>query len=177
MAKDTYEVRGIKYVTSAGQLAMSHMCTFSISLRLPTRKYWVAYFKWQSGSSRAQHKHVSQSGKPTAIATGANVSPSHLMVEAGMFPKDVLDYDSSGTLHYTRYKGSKVVPITIDVMGSSKRVTLRFNMAESAPASLDEELVMQGKVGLWLQKNDEWQTLQSSPNAAPPHPVFNAYAP
>ncbi len=48
MAKNTFEVRGLKFYTRTAQFGMTHLCTFSISLRLPWSKYWVAYFKWQT---------------------------------------------------------------------------------------------------------------------------------
>ena len=178
-----FEVRGLKFYSRSDPLAIDFMCTFSISLRVPSGKYWVAYYKWQqSGATGATHTHLMQSGNMTLIATGANVTPSFLVVDEAM-PKEVLEDDSNAKLSYSRVKDGAIVFINIAV-GSRKPVNIHFNMHEPKPASAAETLAWEGKIGIWLQKPDRYQppgehtqTLQPHPNAVPPppYPFFSPY--
>ena len=180
MAKNTFEVRGLKFYTRTAQFGITHLCTFSISLRLPWSKYWVAYFKWQTepeGVSDSLKGHIMQSGKSTLIASGAKSFPSFLIANAD-FPADVVGYESPGILAYERTKNSQKVGIQIVQWGTGgAAVPLKFNMAQAAPASSDEHLSLTGKIFLWNQANKQKQTMQSSPNAAPPppHPFFTPF--
>lgn len=171
-----FEVRGLKFYSRSDPLAIDYMCTFSISLRVPWGKYWVAYYKWQlSGATGAIHTHLMQSGDLTLIASGANVHPSLLTVDEVM-PDQVLEDNSNAKLSYMRSKNGAGVFINIAV-GSRKLVNVHFNMAEPKPASADETLAWEGKIGIWLQQPDRKQTLQSNPNSAPPppYPFFSPY--
>ena len=178
-----FEVRGLKFYSRSDPLAIDFMCTFSISLRVPSGKYWVAYYKWQGSVSGAIHSHLVQSGTSTLIASGANVLPSFLTADEVM-PGEVLEDVSDAKLSYTRSKNSEKVSVHIAVRGSRKLVNIQFNMTEPKPAPAAETLAWEGRVTIWLQNHDRYQdppkkgqqgqiykqTLQSSPNAAPPPP-------
>src|SRR5688500_530699 len=124
MKKDAYEVRGLKFFVSTTDIEIVHMCTFSISLRLPPNPYWVAYVKWQSGAGDRSGK-MTGFGQHKTIATGAGVLPSILMREGGGTPHDVIDLGATelhnAMLHYRRTKGETLSWIKIDFHGRIHR--------------------------------------------------------
>ena len=142
MAMTTFEVRGLKFYSQSDQFAQDHMCTFSISVRVPSGKYWVAYYKWQaSGATGAIHSHLLRAGNLTLIASGANVLPS-LLTGDEVMPAEVLEDDSNAKLSYTRSKNSAGVHVYIAAAGSRKPVNVQFNMTEPKAAPADESLYM-----------------------------------
>ena len=50
MKKDEYQIRGLRFTVKTTDIELIHLCTFSISLRLPTSSYWVAFYRFFSGS-------------------------------------------------------------------------------------------------------------------------------
>jgi len=141
MAKQAYEVRGLKFLVRSSGLVLNHVCTFSISLR---------------------------------IASGAGVLPSILQLDDVSFPKDVLDFNSRGTVEYVQKKNTKFVQLKIDSVGDSGSQTLRFNLAQSSTPTRDVRDVFSGVISLWVTGKRE-QTLQDYPNSAPPHAIFSPY--
>ena len=172
MAKQTYEVRGLKFLVRSSGLVLNHVCTFSISLRIPSRKYWVAFYKWQEGADPYNDPHVYEN--VTTVASGAGVLPSILQLDDVSFPKDVLDFNSRGTVEYVQKKNTKFVQLKIDSVGDSGSQTLRFNLAQSSTPTRNVRDVFSGVISLWVTSKRE-QTLQDYPNSAPPHAIFSPY--
>ena len=178
MKKDAYEVRGLKFAVRTTDIELVHLCTFSISLRLPTNSYWVAYFKWQSGSGDISAK-MREFGQDKTVATGAGVLPSVIMAEAGGTPHDLIELglheSHNATLHYRRTKEETLSFIKIEFDGRIHR-TLKFHLAELSKPSADETTAMRGVVGLWSVDGRQ-QSIKRHPNASPPHSAFNPHAP
>jgi hypothetical protein len=172
MAKQIFEVRGLRFFVRTSSMAMAHACTFSIALRLPSRTYWIAYFKWQEGADPYHDRHVY--GDATTVATGAGMLPSILPLDDEVYPKDVIKDASRATLTYVRENNSKITRIILDGAGATRPRTLRFNMVEPTAATQTERNQFTGLTTVRLQ-GKELQKMHSSPNEAPPNPIFNPY--
>src|SRR4051794_19732448 len=166
-----YEVRGIKFISTSNNMAMSHSCTFVISLPLASGSYWVTHCLFMDNS--AYSDHMRPNDKETVVATGAGVAPSHLFSEA-IWPKEVLEpptkdaIRSKAKLQYIRKRGEKKVLVKIDVW-AKKFQTLQFNLLEENEASSDETIEMDGKVrpGFEGRYGEEDQSLERQPWGVP----------
>jgi len=165
MSKDLYEIRGLKFLSRSSAVAMDHMCTFAISLRLPSGSYWVAYYKWQENTGAGDN--LTAVGDVKVIATGARAVPSLVYFDGGMVPKDLLEYESTGTLEYIREKHNQFVWVKITATGQKHQV-LRFRLVEPSAPTASEHLTWKGRIGLWRQ------TLERSATGSPPHSYFSA---
>jgi len=105
----TYEVRGLKFISISNDMAVGHLCTFSISLRLASGSYWVAYYLFLDDSGYSDHVHPGDD-KRSVVARGMYVAPSSLNSDA-TWPKEVLEphLRSKAKLSYIRKKGDKKV--------------------------------------------------------------------
>jgi hypothetical protein len=162
-----YEVRGLKFLSTSNNMAMSHACTFVISLRLPSGSYWVTHCLFMDDSAYSDHMRAGD--KESVVAKGAGVVPSHLFSDA-IWPKEVLQpatkdaLRSKAKLKYIRKRGEKKVLVKIDVWAKNFQ-TLQFNLLEENAASSDETIEMDGKVragfeGRWGEKE---QSLERQP--------------
>jgi hypothetical protein len=169
---DTYELVGHNFWVKGSALAMQHGLTFSISLRLPSGSYWVAYYIWLENGTPSQLKTL-EHGKLSIIARAAQAVPRYQTFPGGMFPKDILDYDPSrGSLRYGRMKGTKAVRLMLIAQGKRAR-TLHFDMLEEASAAEDVQIVMEGMVANYGRKEAEQQVLQhGGPWTRPPAAPF-----
>ena len=144
----TYEVRGLKFLSTSNNMAMSHSCTFVISLRLPSGSYWVTHCLFMDDTSYSDHMRAYD--KQIVVARGAGVAPSHLVSDAG-WPKEILETASKDSirskakLKYIRKRGEWKVLVKIDVW-AKKFQRLQFNLLEEKAAFGDEIIEMDGKV-------------------------------
>jgi hypothetical protein len=181
MSKDTYEVRGLQFLVEKTDYAITHLFTFAISLRLPSGSYWVAYYSFMEGNSH--RNFLAAVGESKVIARGTNVLPSLIQLEAGMSPKEVLDYDSTGRLKYIIYPHDKFVTIELTSLGKKKQQTLDFRLVGPAlsGSNVAERFVYNGKIGLWELKRggeERQQVLQRTPlSYNPPLGALGVFAP
>jgi hypothetical protein len=169
MSKQKYEARGLKFTSSSNNMAMSHRCTFAISLPLPSGSYWVSHYLFLDNSGYSGH--VQLSDPKSVVAKGSGAPPGHLSSDA-LWPKEVfepLTWDvarSKAKLRYIRKKGAKAVVVQMDVW-AKKFQAVQFHMLEETAASQDETIEMDGKVSLSMQSGYVQQVLQRGPWGAP----------
>jgi hypothetical protein len=164
-----YEVRGLKFISTSNNMAMSHRCTFAISLPLASGSYWVSHYLFLDDSGYSDH--VQLSDPRSVVAKGSGAHPEVLYSDA-VWPKDVLEpplkdiMRSKAKLKYIRKKGAKAVVVQIDVWAKTRQ-TVRLNMLEETAASADDTIEMDGKVSLREQSNYDLQVLQRGPWGSP----------
>jgi hypothetical protein len=175
MPQQKYEVRGLKFISTSNNMAMSHRCTFAVALRLPSGSYWVSHYLFMDDSGYSTH--VQLSDPKTVVAKGAGALPGHLHSDA-VWPKEVLEPPnpdiarSKAKLKYIRKKGAKGITVQIDV-SARKKQALHFYMLEETPASADETIELDGKVSLAEQSDYSLQILQRGPWGSPRNPAYS----
>ena len=60
-----YEVRGLKFLSTSNNMAMSHRCTFAISLRLASGSYWVSHYLFMDDAGYSAHVQL-RAPKPSS---------------------------------------------------------------------------------------------------------------
>lgn len=82
---EVFEVRGLKLLTAASNMTVGHFCSFAISMRLPTRSYWVQYFAWVDAVA-APGTYLQKFGTISLVTRGLGLPPLfNLMISN--FPK------------------------------------------------------------------------------------------
>ena len=169
MPQQKYEARGLKFTSSSNNMAMSHRCTFAISLPLSSGSYWVSHYLFLDNAGYSGH--VQLSDPKSVVAKGSGAAPGHLSSDA-VWPKEVLEPQnwtvprSKAKLRYIRKKGAKSVIVQIDVW-AKKFQTVQFHMLEEKAASEDETIEMDGNVSLSMQSGYVQQVLQRGPWGSP----------
>ena len=169
MAQTKYEVRGLKFTTISNNMAMSHRCTFAISLPLASGSYWVAHYLFLDDTGYTGN--VQLSDPKSVVAKGSGAPPGHLNSDA-VWPKEVLEPPNSDVprskakLRYIRKKGTKAAVVQIDVW-AKKFHTVQFSLLEETAASADGMIAMDGKVSLAEQSDYSPQILQRGPWGSP----------
>lgn len=164
-----YEVRGLKFTSYSNKMALSHRCTFALSLPLASGSYWVSHYLFLDDVGYSGH--VKWTDPQTVVAKGAGAPPGQLNSDA-VWPKDVLEppikdiLRSKAKLRYIRKKEKKAIVVQIDVW-AKKFHTVQFNMVEDTVASADETIEMDGKVSLAEQRGYKPQVLQQGPWGSP----------
>jgi hypothetical protein len=175
MPQQKYEVRGLKFISTSNSMAMSHRCTFAVSLRLASGSYWVSHYLFMDNAGYSDN--VKLSDPKTVVAKGSGASPGHLSSDA-VWPKEVLgpaSWDvarSRAKLRYIRKKAAKAVTVQIDVW-AKKYHTVQFHLLEETAASADETMEMDGKVSLSEQSDYTLQILQRGPWGSPRDPAYS----
>jgi hypothetical protein len=142
---NSYELRGHSFSVRSSKMVKDHHFAFSISLRLPTGRFWVAYYHWLENLTPSRQANLATQGKVESIARGTGVSPTTLK-SAAVFPKDVIVNEAKATLHYITKKGDRSVLVRLDIGGKQ---TLQFRMLEQKPSAENEDLVFEGTIYLW----------------------------
>ena len=175
MPGQKYEVRGLKFTSSSNNMAMSHRCTFAISLPLASGSYWVSHYLFLDDSGYSGH--VQLSDPKSVVAKGSGAAPGYLSSDA-VWPKEVLEPQNWATprskakLRYIRKKGATAVVVQIDVWAKKKQA-VQFNMLEETAASADETIELDGKVSLAEQSDYSLQILQRGPWGSPRDPAYS----
>jgi hypothetical protein len=164
MGDTTFELRGHNFTYRNNDMAIQHLFTFSISLRLPwAGRRWNAYCKWIEGGINQKLAGVPNGG---VIAKGFGLAPTFYRSSSESMPKDVVDAEGTAALRYFRKKGATGVLIKLNIHGK-KAPKLEFKMVESKPAAADEEWKMEGIFGIAdLSKKQELRS--SDPFSNPP---------
>jgi hypothetical protein len=166
----TYQVRGIKFLSTSNDMAMGHSCTFVISLPV-SGSYWVTHALFMDDSSYSDHVRIRD--KEIVVARGASVAPSSLTSDA-TWPREIFepkDRDvprSRAKLIYIRKKGEKRVSVKIDVW-AKKFQSVQFYLLQERAASDDETIEMIGKVrAVWDGfRGEEDQSFETQPWGVP----------
>jgi hypothetical protein len=175
MPQQKYEVRGLKFISSSNNMAMSHRCTFAVSLHLPSGSYWVSHYLFLDDSGYSDH--VQLSDPASVVAKGSSALPGYLYSDA-LWPKEVLEpanWDvprSKAKLRYIRAKGATGVVVHIDVWAKRKQ-TVQFNMLQETAAPADETIELDGKVSISEQSDYTLQILQRGPWGSPRNPAYS----
>lgn len=156
MPQQRYEVRGLKFISYTNDMAVSHRCTFAISLRLPSGSYWVAHYLFLDDAGYSGNVRLTDPRRVVAKGTGAN--PGYLTSDA-VWPKEVIEFPTkdeprtTAKLRYSRRKGTKAVVVQIDVW--AKRIqTVQFGLVEVHAPSANSIIELHGKVSLSEQTRD-----------------------
>jgi hypothetical protein len=81
---DTYELIGHNFWARHTDIALVHGLAFSISLRLPTNSYWVAYYIWLEKGSGWQTQNMDLHSVTTdIIARGINAPRTYRVFPGG----------------------------------------------------------------------------------------------
>ena len=176
MTQQTYEVRGLKFIKTSNELAISHRCTFAISLRLASGSYWVSHYQFMDDTGYSNNVLLSD---PTSIiAKGSGALPGRLNSDA-VWPQEVLEPPnadivprSDAKLRYARKKGARAVAVQIDVWAKRKQ-TVQFNMLEEIAPSADGTFELGGKVSISPQAGWNMQILQRGPWGTPRDPWYS----
>lgn len=149
MARESYEFRGHNFFVRTAAMGLQHAFSFSISLRLPTNSYWTAYFLWLEQASASTQQYLDAHGKRQMIARGHQSVATVENLEGGMTPKDLLDFESSASLTYSRAKGVRISHIVVHALGKSRDTNrvMRFHMMEESPSPEDGRIELSGSAG------------------------------
>jgi hypothetical protein len=77
MPQQRYEVRGLKFISYTNDMAVSHRCTFAISLRLPSASYWVAHYLFLDDAGYSGNVRLTDPRRVDAFAEGSTGSQTH----------------------------------------------------------------------------------------------------
>ena len=167
MASEIYEFRGHNFFARTASMGLQHAFTFSISLRVPAGSYWTAYFIWIEQTGASVVKYLDLQGQRQILARGQQSVATIESLEGGMTPKDLLDFESSASLRYSRQKGLRPSNIVVRARGKISRV-MRFHMMEESPSPDDAQVEFSGSVGLFRPQGRDQFLQRAGPIASSP---------